>query len=258
MNHHPVHPPLPVPNLEDKKPSRGEENANVQADSNVGEGDMGHPVLRMVYDQAETSPEHSGGGAGADGLASLRDEDLMALSIDGQRAAFQELVERYQDRAFHTARGVVGNSETAREVAQEAFLKVYASRDRFDLKRRFSSWFYRILRNLAVDRIRRQSAGTPGAASSMEGDWNDGSRGPVAVASVEERRAAVHRILADLPAKFREVLALRDIEGMSCAEIAERVDLTTGTVRWRLHHARKLFRASWERRLGKEVGGSEL
>ena len=258
MSHLQVHPPLRGHNLEDKKPSREEEKANVEADSNVSEGDMGHPALRLVYDQAETSLEDAGGSAGADGLASLGDEELMALSIDGQRAAFQELVERYQDRAFHTARGVVGNSETAREVAQEAFLKVYASRARFDLKRRFSSWFYRILRNLAVDRVRRQSAGTPGAASSIEGDWNDGSRGPAAAASREERRAAVHRILADIPAKFREVLALRDIEGMSCAEIGERVDLTTGTVRWRLHHARKLFRASWERRLGKEVGASEL
>ncbi len=218
---------------------------------------MGQAALRLVHSQAEAGDEDAGKG-GLTGLTGLSDEELMALAIDGQRTAFQELVVRYQDRAFHTARGVVGNSETAREITQEAFLKVYASRDRFDLKRRFSSWFYRILRNLAVDRVRRQSSGTPGAASSIEGDWNDPNRGPVAEASREERRLAVHYVLTDVPQKFREVLSLRDLEGLACAEIAERVNLTPGTVRWRLCHARKLFRAAWERRLGREEGDTEL
>jgi RNA polymerase sigma-70 factor (ECF subfamily) len=212
---------------------------------------MGHPALRLVHHQPAPS-------AAASGLESLEDEDLFALTCTGQKEAFRVLVERYEDRAVHTARAVVGNTETAREIAQEAFLKVYAHRERFDLKRRFSSWFYRILRNLAVDRLRRQSSGTPGAAAELVGDWDGQERGPAAEASLAERRSAVHRVLEDLPVKFREVLTLRDIEGLSCGEIGDRVGVSAGTVRWRLHHARKLFRQHWERLLGRESGEDEL
>ncbi|MBC8327643.1 MAG: sigma-70 family RNA polymerase sigma factor [Planctomycetes bacterium] len=212
---------------------------------------MGHPALRLVHHQAPSQDR-------ASGLEQLRDEELLALACDGEKTAFLILVQRYEDRAVHTARAVVGNLETAREIAQEAFLKVYAHRERFDVKRRFSSWFYRILRNLAVDRLRRQASGTPGAVAELVGDWDGLARGPAAEASVAERKAAVHRVLQDLPAKFREVLSLRDIEGLSCGEIAGRVGISAGTVRWRLHHARKLFRQHWERLLGKEEGDLEL
>ncbi|RMH03936.1 MAG: sigma-70 family RNA polymerase sigma factor [Planctomycetota bacterium] len=216
---------------------------------------MGQPALRLVHRQ---DPPSVSAAEAAEGLASLSDEELLALSCAGEKEAFRVLVERYQDRAVHTARAVVGNLETAREVAQEAFLKVYAHRDRFDIKRRFSSWFYRILRNLAVDRLRRQAAGTPGAASELVGDWDGSFRSPEAEASLQERKEAVHRVLQDLPGKFREVLWLRDIEGLPCAEIGRRVGISAGTVRWRLHHARKLFRQHWERLHGPEQGDAEL
>ncbi len=212
---------------------------------------MGHPALRLVHHQPPSQDQ-------ASGIEQLQDEELLALACAGEKDAFRVLVERYEERAVHTARAVVGNVETAREIAQEAFLKVYAHRERFDIKRRFSSWFYRILRNLAVDRLRRQASGTPGAASELVGDWDGKERGPDAEASVSERSKAVHRVLRDLPAKFREVLSLRDIEGLSCGEIGNRVGISAGTVRWRLHHARKLFRQHWERLHGKEEGGREL
>ncbi len=217
--------------------------------------DMGSAALKLVHHRPA---EEAGAVASPCGLERLRDEELLALVGSGNKEAFRVLVERYEERAVYTARAVVGNLETAREVAQEAFLKVYAHRDRFDMKRKFSSWFYRILRNLAVDRVRRQSAGSPGAAAELVGDWDAGLRGPAAEASLRERRNEVHRVLTDLPAKFREVLVLRDLERLSCQEIADRVGLTAGTVRWRLHHARKLFRHRWEALHGKEEGDGEL
>ncbi|MCH2112092.1 MAG: sigma-70 family RNA polymerase sigma factor, partial [Planctomycetes bacterium] len=144
----------------------------------VGEASMGHPAMRLVHRSTVESSTQ------VDARAALSDEELMALTCDGDQGAFRVLVERYEDRAVHTARAVVGNIETAREIAQESFLKVYASRDRFDLSRRFSSWFFRILRNLSVDRVRRLGASTPGGASALEGDWQTGDRGPDAEASV--------------------------------------------------------------------------
>ena len=217
---------------------------------------MGSPALRLVHHQPPEAGSASGLAASV--RDQLSDEELLALCTAGDVDAFRILVERYEERAIHTARAVVGSLETAREVAQEAFLKVYANRKRFDMKRKFSSWFYRILRNQAVDRVRRQSPGTPGGAVELVGDWQAEVAGPVRRASQVERKQAVHRVLQDLPAKFREVLALRDLEGLACAEIAKRVGTSAGTVRWRLHHARKLFRDHWERLHGREEGDSEL
>ena len=214
---------------------------------------MNSSALRLVR-----TPSHDSLEPTSDPRSQLADEELFALCIDGDRDAFRLLVERYEGKAVHTARGIVGSYETAREVAQEAFLKVYAHRARFDLKRKFSTWFYRILRNQAVDRARRQSAGTPGAASELTGDWDGGTSERAQQVSANERAQMVREILNDLPEKFRIVLALRDLEGLSCGEIGERVGATAGTVRWRLHHARKLFREHWERTLGKEEGAESL
>lgn len=217
---------------------------------------MGAPQLRLIHHQPQAAEAAEAGVV--DPWESLSDEELLALCCNGEREAFRLLVERYEEKAFHTVRPIVGSVETTREVVQEAFLKVYANRERFDLRRKFSAWFYRILRNQAVDRVRRQAPGTPGAAVELVGDWDGKGSGPVHAASIQERQQAVRRILKDLPAKFRLVLSLRDLEGLSCGEIAERVGTTPGTVRWRLHHARKLFREHWERLLGEEEGGAEL
>ncbi|MBT3341085.1 MAG: sigma-70 family RNA polymerase sigma factor [Planctomycetes bacterium] len=188
------------------------------------------------------------------GWASLSDEELMALTCKGERDAFRLLVERYELRALHTARGILRRTEVAREAVQEAFLKVYANRDKFDGKRKFPTWFFRILRNHCVDTLRRLKPGTPHGAGELLGDWGATEPGPVAAVSARERRVLVRRILEALPNSFREVLAMRDLEGMSCGDIADAVGTTAGTVRWRLHHARKLFREHWERQLGAEEG----
>lgn len=210
---------------------------------------MAAPALRLVPAQEEAS---------ASAWSVLTDEELFQLTREGERDAFRLLVERYEARAVHVARGIVGSYETAREVAQDAFLKVYAARDRFDPKRAFATWFYRILRNHAVDRLRRQAPGTPGGSLELAVEPDAEHDTPDVVVSTEERRQLVRRILDALPHQFREVLLLRELEGLSCGEIGERVGATPGTVRWRLHHARKLFRDQWERTLGKEEGGESL
>ena len=213
---------------------------------------MAAPAFRLV----SSDPDQA--SASLEAWASLTDEELFTLTCEGEREAFRLLVERYEGRAIHTARSIVGSYETAREVAQEAFLRCYSARERFDTKRAFRTWFFRILRNQAVDRLRRQQSGTPGGTVELVGEWDGASPGPAKEASVAERRVLVRRVLDALPAQFREVLALRDLEGLSCAEIGTRVGATAGTVRWRLHHARKLFRDHWERTLGKEEGAEVL
>jgi RNA polymerase sigma-70 factor (ECF subfamily) len=188
----------------------------------------------------------------------LTDEDLFVLTRDGERDAFRLLVERYEGKAVHVARGYVRSFEIAREIAQEAFLKVYDTRDRFDPKQSFQAWYFRILRNHAIDRVRRMTAGTPGSTSELIGDYETTSQGPLQQASRAERLEMVRATLESLPMQSRQVLTLREFQSMSCAEIGEEIDATPGTVRWRLHDARKRFRAQWERSFGPETSGDSL
>lgn len=174
------------------------------------------------------------------------DIDILQRCLDGCEDAFAELVDKYQQRAFWIAYHVLGRSESARDVAQEAFVRVHRSLHRFDFARNFYTWFYRIVMNLAIDALRKiQTA----RASNLEDHAHilpapDDTAAPV---EAQETRDLVWVVLDRLDAKFRTVLVLRDIHGMSCREIAPIMKITHATVRWRLHRGRQIFREHWER-----------
>lgn len=181
-----------------------------------------------------------------------RDHALVRSARGGDEDAFGELVQRHQRRAFRVARNLVPTDEDAQDLAQEAFLRVYRSLDRFDFKHEFTTWLYRIVTNLCIDFLRKRRA-----AFSVSGvDEEDGpieledhaQAAPSERAEAEETAAEVDAVLGSLAPHFRSVLTLREIEGLSCPEIAEIVGATHVTVRWRLHRGRKLFQEEWERR----------
>jgi len=188
----------------------------------------------------------------------LTDEELFVLTREGERGAFRLIVERHQGAAFHVAQKYVRSAEVAREIVQEAFLRVYRSRERFDASKSFLAWFYRILRNNAVDTQRRLASGTPGAASELVGDFESRESGPEAEASRLERLEFVRATLDSLPVQSSEVLRLREFDRLSCKEIGTSLGISSGTVRWRLHHARKLFRQHWERTYDRETPSAAL
>lgn len=175
------------------------------------------------------------------------DGDLVRRSLAGEVDAFAGLVRRYQKRAFFVAYHVVGDIEEARDVAQESFLRLYRSLGSYDFGRNFYTWFYRIVANLAIDRLRK-------GASQRAARLDDVAHGIAAPEAVNgpgegaERTAMVWSVLEGIDAKFRAVLVLRDIHGLSCREIAPVLKVTHATVRWRLHRGRCLFKELWERR----------
>lgn len=182
------------------------------------------------------------------------DSELVRRALDGEEDAFSALVARHQKRAFWIAFHLVGKPEDARDVTQEAFLRLHRSLGRYDFARNFSTWFHRILTNLAIDHLRkhRRAAG----ATSLEdfpGGLADGREGGVAVWERAERRALVQKVLDALDPRFRAVLVMRDLQGMASQEIAPVLGITHSTVRWRLHRARQMFQWHWER---LERGGS--
>ena len=171
---------------------------------------------------------------------------LIQRCQEGRQEAFRELVDRYQRRVYWIAHHMVGNYETAREIAQEAFIRVFRNLGRFDVRRNFYTWLYQITVNLSIDHLRKASHGRSVdldvAGSIPDPDLQD----PSAAGEQAETRQRVHQALDRLPAKYKAVLTLRDIQGFSCEEISEIVGCTNATVRWRLHRARRLFKDLWE------------
>lgn len=164
----------------------------------------------------------------------------------GDTEAFSMLVAAYEKNVFNVALQMTGNREDAQDMAQEAFLKAYTSLSSFRGDSRFSSWLYRIVSNVCLDYLRRQNR-RPKSSLTVEDDEGetveldipDESQSPEALLERKLTREAVRRGLRELPPEQRQILLLREIQGLSYDEIAEAMDLEPGTVKSRIFRARK-------------------
>ena len=183
------------------------------------------------------------------------DRGLIARAQQGDTAAFRQLVERHQRRAFAIALALVRDENDARELVQDAFLRVYKSLNNFQGGSSFFTWLYRIITNLSIDLIRK-----PGRQlvdideSRFESDESQEADFPLLArvdgadpADVVRRREIAGRLQAALdalPPYHRGVIVMREIEGLSYEEMAQAMGVSKGTIMSRLFHARqKLQRA---------------
>jgi RNA polymerase sigma-70 factor (ECF subfamily) len=178
----------------------------------------------------------------------VADNDLVQRALQGHDEAFSGLVARYHRKAFWIAYHVLGRLEDSRDVVQESFLRVHRSLEKFDFSRNFYTWFYRIVMNLAIDSLRKHRASRTTTGLEDRG-WQSEERSDHGdeAAEQQETRSLVWRVLELMDGKFKSVLVLRDIEGLSCREIAPILGVTHATVRWRLHRGRQIFRDHWQR-----------
>ena len=186
--------------------------------------------------------------------SAAEDRDWIERSRYGDEQAFAQLVEKYQDRAIAIARKFVLSEEPARDVAQEAFLRVYRNLHRYDPKHRFYTWFYRIVVHLAIDRTRRRKR----VQELLRQRAQEPVRpvdSPATPLEQGDLRDQVQTVLSGLPEKYRVLLVLRDLEGFTSKEISEISGSNHATVRWRLHRARQIFRESWESAGFEIIGG---
>jgi RNA polymerase sigma-70 factor (ECF subfamily) len=181
-----------------------------------------------------------------------QDRALIERAKKGDRRAFRELVERHQRRAFAIALGLVRDENDAREIVQEAFLRVYRGLDAFHGGSSFFTWLYRIVTNLSIDLMRKP------ARRELELDETreirdeldipllsrvDGAD-PQDVVRRSEIAERIGNALDALPPYHRGVILMREVEGMSYEEMAEAMGVSKGTIMSRLFHARqKLQRA---------------
>lgn len=166
--------------------------------------------------------------------------------LDGDINAYELLVKEYEKNVYNLALRMVGNSEDAADMSQEAFIKAYNSLTSFRGDSKFSVWLYRIVSNVCLDylrsRGRRQtvslSAGNDDG-EDVEIDIADETQSPERLLDRRLTRDAVRRGLAALPPEHRQILLLREIQGLSYDEIADALGIEAGTVKSRIFRARK-------------------
>jgi RNA polymerase sigma-70 factor (ECF subfamily) len=176
------------------------------------------------------------------------DHRLIADCLQGDTAAFGELVRRYQDRLFNTVYRMVDNAEDAQDVVQEAFLNAYQSLDGFKGDALFFTWLYRIAVNTAISlkRKRRNVLSLHGQSGRDEpgmeplDDSEDTRPGRGLERAEEERR--IQAALNRLSPEHRAVLVLKDMEGQKYETMADILGVPIGTIRSRLHRARAELR----------------
>jgi RNA polymerase sigma-70 factor (ECF subfamily) len=177
---------------------------------------------------------------------------LLVRAREGDAAAREELARASGDAAFRFALQLVGDRDLARDVAQDAVLRLFASLRRVDPERPFQPWLFRIVRNRAIDLRRRArrtdrsfeaTAGLSSAgAAERAHDPADGSPSPLERSEQGELQRLMWSCLGRLDRAHREILVLRDYQDLSYREIAEVLELPLGTVMSRLHAARRRLR----------------
>jgi RNA polymerase sigma-70 factor, ECF subfamily len=170
----------------------------------------------------------------------------MARVAEGDEEAFVALIDMYRERAVSIAFRYLGDRASAEDLAQEAFVRVYERRGRFDPSQDFSPWFYRILTNLCLDHLRREEhrSGHLSLVSDGEGPQPpaDETASPAAKVERDELSFRVQAALLQLPDRQRMALVLQHYEGLSYDEIAAAMDCSRGTVDGLLSRARSSLR----------------
>lgn len=181
----------------------------------------------------------------------VADSDLVVRAMAGREESFAELVRRYQRPIAAYVYRMVGDYDSALDLTQEVFIKVYSSLARYRSEYKFSTWIYRIAHNAAIDHLRRSNPGRMEEFAheseeygKFEKSFVSGVLSPEQLSERAERRAEIEEVVQSLSPTYRELIVLRHAQDMSYDEIAEVTGLPLGTVKNRIFRAREIMRAA--------------
>ncbi|MEX2116958.1 MAG: sigma-70 family RNA polymerase sigma factor [Bacteroidota bacterium] len=179
---------------------------------------------------------------------------LIERCRSGDLTAFTALMHKHQNYAYRIAFHVIQNEDSARDIVQEAFIRVWKHLSRYHESARFTTWLYKIVVRLCYDRLkmesRRQRMFRPIDTLMGESDPTDG-RNPETEAQAKDAAAHIMLIAKTLPPKQQLVFMLRDVEDCALEEIAEIAEMSIGTVKANLSYARKAIREAYAHLEGK-------
>jgi len=181
------------------------------------------------------------------------DKGLLTALREREPTAAESLILAYGDRAYRLASRITGNAHDAEEAVQDAFWNVVRKIDTFRGDSAFGSWLYRIVSNAAYEKMRRRPQAfvdisldevlppfnEDGRHAGMLRDWSSSLDDP---AVQTELRGVLSSAVSELPAHYRAVMVLYDVEGLSMAEVADALGITVPTAKTRVHRARLLLR----------------
>lgn len=188
--------------------------------------------------------------------AELSDEEIVAKVLAGDRAKFELILRRYNQRLYRVVLGILDREADVEDAIQDAYLHAFANLHQFRGEASFSTWLTRIAVHGALRR--RKSKYEMISMDSIDDDQrlmgNDpNEHSPYRELERTEMRSLLTEMIDALPTSLRAVVMLRDVEGMSTREAAECLEMSEGNVRVRLHRAREVLREGLDRRLGKEA-----
>lgn len=177
----------------------------------------------------------------------LTDAEVVQRVVNGDTALFEILVRRYNQRVYRAVRAVLRTDDEVEDVMQQAYLNAFAHLRQFAERAQFSTWLIRIAVNEALARLRKRGR-AEWEIETMELQSN--APDPEQQAQTSQLRDVMETELAALPATYRTVLVLREVEGLSTAETAEALGVSDDVVKTRLHRARAMVRDGFARRAG--------
>jgi RNA polymerase sigma-70 factor (ECF subfamily) len=185
--------------------------------------------------------------------AALEDADLVARVLAGEKALYEVLVRRYNQRLFRAARAIVRDDDEAEDVVQQVWVAAYQKLDGFRGEAALSTWLTRIVVNEALGRRRRRQRGEHLALIEEERQAVNTARTPEEETAAGELGRLLEAHIDRLPDIYREVLVLRDVEEMTTAETASCLGVSEETVRVRLHRARREMQATLNESAGTSL-----
>jgi RNA polymerase sigma-70 factor (ECF subfamily) len=202
----------------------------------------------------DVTSESAGNGGASDGPT---DQELVKRAQAGEYAAFDQLVTRHRGKVYAMIVNMVHNDADAWDYAQDAFVKAWKALPKFENRSAFSTWMFRIAHNVVYDAMRRRKIHSDGDLddSMLDAGRIDRSAStapkvpaqPDEMLGQNERRQEIEDALKLLSSEHREVILLREVQGLEYAEIAEVMQCTKGTVMSRLFYARKKLQTMLKR-----------
>ena len=181
----------------------------------------------------------------------VKEEDiqLIARAKAGEEKAFRMLLGKYQGSVFSICLRMVRDRETASDLAQDVFLKVFTMLDRYNPSYAFSSWLFKITSNLCIDHLRKRRIETFPMDTPMDGSDGEFTRQyespdptPETLLIRKQQMASLQEAINALPVHYRLIILLRHQENLSYDAIAETLEIPLGTVKARIHRAREMLK----------------
>jgi RNA polymerase sigma-70 factor (ECF subfamily) len=175
---------------------------------------------------------------------------LVRLTLDGDAAAFEQIILRFETRVMTMAARLLGAREESRDVAQEVFLRAFKYLHRLDLQKPMEPWLMRITVNVCRDTARRRQRRRHTFVDVEGAEAIDESPGPYDGLARKQERLILQKALSELPEKERLAIVLRDVEGRSTAEVASILQSSETTVRSQVSRGRLRLKAAIDRLIG--------